>query len=527
MTALTGETGAGKTLLVEALQLVLGGRGSPGLVRAGADEALVEARFELAGEDDGEPTEVLVARSLPAHGRSRAWIDGRMAPLSALSELAPRLLDIHGQHEQHSLLAPSAQRRALDAFAGTDAERAAVRAATARLADLDARLSALGGDTAQRARELDVLAHQIAEIDGASIVDPDEEATLAAEVARLSDLSALRQAAAGAYDALLGAAPASPGASERLGEAVAALGDRAPLAAWEARLRAAAAEVDDIAVDLRAVVDTWDDDPARLEAVLARQRALADLRHKYGPTLADVLAFVERARAERDQLDGAEATAARLEAERAAATAESATAATALRARRQQAAPGPGRRRGRSTGVAGHGWRPLRGRGGRDRHGRPRALPPRGERRGVAPADPQGGVGRGAGPGHAGPAAGGGGRARHHGLRRGRRRRRGTGGAGPGRRPPRSGHRAPGAGGHPPAPGGGVRRPPGGRGQVGDRRGRTATSAAVLGPDERVVELARMLSGQPDSATARAHAEELLSWAADAATSTTDRAGVV
>ena len=102
MTALTGETGAGKTLVVEALQLVLGGRANPGMVRAGAAEALVEARF-VVGEGDAE-REVILTRSVPAEGRSRAWVDGRMAPLGALGEAAAELVEIHGQHEHRALV---------------------------------------------------------------------------------------------------------------------------------------------------------------------------------------------------------------------------------------------------------------------------------------------------------------------------------------------------------------------------------------------------------------------------------------
>ena len=118
MTALTGETGAGKTLVVEALQLVLGGRANPGLVRAGASEALVEARFVVA--EGAAEREVVVARSVPAEGRSRAWVDGRMAPLGALGEVAAQLVEIHGQHEHRALVTAAAQRDVLDAFAGTD-----------------------------------------------------------------------------------------------------------------------------------------------------------------------------------------------------------------------------------------------------------------------------------------------------------------------------------------------------------------------------------------------------------------------
>src|SRR3954470_7586182 len=114
MTAITGETGAGKTLVVEAIELLVGGRGDPVLVRPGAAEAVVEGRF-VDGDD-----EIVLGRVVPASGRSRAYIDGRMAPVAALAEAGSRLVDLHGQHAHQSLLQPAAQRGALDAFAGVD-----------------------------------------------------------------------------------------------------------------------------------------------------------------------------------------------------------------------------------------------------------------------------------------------------------------------------------------------------------------------------------------------------------------------
>ena len=196
MTALTGETGAGKTLVVEALQLVLGGRASPGMVRAGATEALVEARF-VVGEG-GDDREVILARSVPAEGRSRAWVDGRMAPLAALGEAAAELVEIHGQHEHRALVTPAAQRNVLDAFAGTDLSR--VRAIRSQLHALDEALAGLGGDAQQRAREADVLRYQVEEIAAAHLEDPDEEVALRLEEDRLADAAAYRDAALGAVD---------------------------------------------------------------------------------------------------------------------------------------------------------------------------------------------------------------------------------------------------------------------------------------------------------------------------------------
>ncbi|MGH9069038.1 MAG: AAA family ATPase, partial [Acidimicrobiales bacterium] len=161
MTALTGETGAGKTLVVEALELLLGGRADPVLVRPGSSEALVEGRFEHGGE------ELVLARALPASGRSRSFLDTRLATASALAEAGAGLVELHGQHAHQTLLAPGHQRQALDDHAEIDHSprdkaRAAVRAAADALADL-------GGDARARAREVDLLRFQVEEIDRAGV----------------------------------------------------------------------------------------------------------------------------------------------------------------------------------------------------------------------------------------------------------------------------------------------------------------------------------------------------------------------
>ncbi len=191
MTVLTGETGAGKTLVVEALQLVLGGRANPAIVRAGATEALVEARFVVEAPE-GE-REVIIARAVPADGRSRAWVDGRMSPVSALAETASALVEIHGQHAHQSLVTPAQQRAVLDAYAGTDTET--VLALRARLREIAASLAALGGDVQARAREADVLRYQVAEIAGAHLSDPGEDDLLRQQETRLADAAAHREAA--------------------------------------------------------------------------------------------------------------------------------------------------------------------------------------------------------------------------------------------------------------------------------------------------------------------------------------------
>src|SRR3954466_5381687 len=152
MTALTGETGAGKTMLVEALELLVGGRADPALVRPGADEATIEGRFVIDDE------EVVLARIVPAVGRSRAYVNGRLAPASALAEWGARLVDLHGQHEHQSLLSPGVQRDALDRYG--DIDLTALRAARDDDARIERALAELGGDERARARELDLLRFQ-------------------------------------------------------------------------------------------------------------------------------------------------------------------------------------------------------------------------------------------------------------------------------------------------------------------------------------------------------------------------------
>src|SRR5260221_2374873 len=163
MTAVTGETGAGKTMIVEALDLLLGGRSDPVLVRPGANEAVVEGRF-VTGDD-----EVVLSRVVPVSGRSRAYVNGRMAAAGTLSEAGSGLVDLHGQHAHQALLGGPAQRAALDTFGVIDLRPLAD--AVARLRSVDGQLAALGGDARERAREMELLRHQRGEVEEAGIGD--------------------------------------------------------------------------------------------------------------------------------------------------------------------------------------------------------------------------------------------------------------------------------------------------------------------------------------------------------------------
>ncbi|HEV2309974.1 MAG TPA: AAA family ATPase, partial [Acidimicrobiia bacterium] len=329
LTAITGETGAGKTLLVEALDLLLGGRADTSLVRQGAVEARVEGRFE---RDDG--TEQVLARVLPADGRSRAYVDGRLATVGELASEGAHLVELHAQHAQQRLFAAATQRHALDRFAGARAGDALVtlRDARGEARTIDAELAALGGDARARARELDLLRFQVDEIDGAGIDDAGEEVALEAEEALLADAAAHREALGFAYRAVEG--PVLDG----LGDAIGALENRAPFSDLFERLRAGQAEIAEVERELRLVAEGIPDDPGRLEEVRGRRRALRGLQRKYGETLSEVLAFAESTRRRIVELEGYEERAAELEARRRAAEERATDAARALTEVRRAAA---------------------------------------------------------------------------------------------------------------------------------------------------------------------------------------------
>ena len=309
MTALTGETGAGKTMFVQAIGLLLGATPDASMVRQGASEARVEGRF-VVGDD-----EIVLARVVPAEGRSRAYAGGRLATAATLADDGAALVEIHGQRAHQSLLAPAVQRAALDRFGAVD--HGPLDEARRRVAEIDARLAALGGDARARAREIDLLRYQVAELEQADLRDPDEDDALDAEEDLLADARAHRDAAATAHAALAD----DGGALDAVGTALSALAGRAPFKELEVRLRGAAADVADIASEVRDGAERIEDDPERLDAVRERRQLLRELRRKYGDTLADVMVHRDEAASRLAELEGYESRAAELEAERAMAAA--------------------------------------------------------------------------------------------------------------------------------------------------------------------------------------------------------------
>lgn len=323
LTALTGETGAGKTMLVEAISLLVGGRADASMVRVGCTEARVEGRFVIGDE------EWVLARVVPVDGRSRAYVNGRLATVATLAELGARSVDLHGQHSHQRLLSAAEQRDALDHWCRTDLT--ALRAARARLTEIDAALAALGGDSRARAREVDLLRFQVVELDAAGVKDPGEEDELRREFDLLTGALEHREAGLRAAAALADDA----GSVDTVAGALRAIAGRGPFDGLEDRLRIVMAELADLAAELRSLAESIDEDPGRLDVVRQRLQLLRDLRRKYGDSLTEVIAFAAETRERLHELEGYEERVAALEAERSVALeAERSAAAEVARVRR-------------------------------------------------------------------------------------------------------------------------------------------------------------------------------------------------
>ena len=350
LNVLTGETGAGKTVLAHALDLLLGGRARTGIVRPGASEAYVEGVFELPDALRGElgerlpadAEEVVLARRVSAEGRTRAYLCGRSAAVGDLREVAAALLSFYGQHEHRKLMLASAQLEMLDGFCGAEhlARRTAFGATYARVRGLASALEDLRERAGARERELDLLAFELAEIEAA---DPSEaeEAELLGARGRMRHLEALRAAALGAAQA---AAPdEGEGMVALLAAGGAALegvgGVDGALDALAERWRSLAYEAEDLAGELVRYAEGLEGDPATLEAAEERLAVLDRLKRKHGGSIAEVLAHAERCRERRDELEGAEVALERGSAELEEARGELERAGTELREARVEAAP--------------------------------------------------------------------------------------------------------------------------------------------------------------------------------------------
>ena len=328
MTALTGETGAGKTLIVGAIELLLGGRAEPYMVRSGTDEARIDGRF-VVGDD-----EIVLSRVVPRSGRSRGYVNGRPVPVAVLAETGARLVDLHSQHAHQSLLHTSAQRAALDAFGGIDVKPLAD--ARARVRTLEAERLSFGGDERARARELDLVRFQLSELETANLNDPAEEKTLEAEEDLLSDAQAHQEAAATAEDLL----SAESGARDSVGATIRVLTGRKPYEVVVGRLHDVAAELADLTSEVRGIGEAIDDDPNRLQDVRSRRQLLKELQRKYGDDLASVLAFRDEARGRLTELLEHDLRAAMIDAHVKAAALEVEAEAAVITGKRRQTCTG-------------------------------------------------------------------------------------------------------------------------------------------------------------------------------------------
>ena len=328
LVALTGETGAGKTMIVEAINLLVGGRADAGMVRPGATEARVEGRFVFGDE------EVILCRTIPLDGRSRAYVNGRLATVGQLAEHGLDLVDMHGQHAHQSLLGAKAQREALDSYAKVDLEP--LRSARATVTEIDAALATLGGDDRMRAREIDLLRFQANEIIEAALQGADEDELLSREEDVLADAVNYREAL---WKAVASLAEES-GATDNLGTAISALSHKEPFAGFVTRLKALQGELEDVSADIRDEAESIEENPARLDAVRQRRQLLVDLRRKYGDSLVEVIKFGEESAVRLAELESFEARAATLDQERALAVRKLEAAQSVVgKARRDGAGP--------------------------------------------------------------------------------------------------------------------------------------------------------------------------------------------
>ena len=332
LNAITGETGAGKTILAHSFDLLMGGRARDAIVRPGASEAYVEGVFELPEGLLGDPelseiaerlpegtTELVVGRRVSAAGRTSAFLGGRSASAPELQALGSRLLAFYGQHEHRKLTLSTAQLETLDGSAGERhlERRRAYREAHAEVLRLERELERIRDREGARVRDLDLLRYELDEIVAAQ-TDAAEEAELSAEREKLRHAESLRGAAAEALAAVSGDGETG-GAAEAMGSAEGALAAREGVDPALDKLAEVATglrlELQELAGELRGYAEGIEAEPGRLEQVEDRLEAIDRLKRKHGGSIESVLAHAEHCRAEIDAIEGADETTERLEAE--------------------------------------------------------------------------------------------------------------------------------------------------------------------------------------------------------------------
>ncbi len=351
--AITGETGAGKSILIGALNLLLGQRADRTLIRAGSDGCTVEGVLELgdlreevgrflesSGLESGDGGELVLKRTFTAAGANRQFVNGSPTTLQVLAELGDRLVDIHGPHDHQSLFQGARQLELLDAFAGLDAARQAFEALYDRRQEIEAAKAALVVDDATYARQVDLLRHQVHEIDAARLTAGEDE-TLAAEHGRARNAARLLELSQEAAAALSGNDEDSLLLrAGQLGRSLQELARLDPGAGGLEELHGQAMEAwRELQGGLSHYADRVDIDPARFQELEERMDLLHALRRKYGGNAEAILAFGERARSELAQLEGRDVELARWNGELEALEARMNAAAEELRSRRRAAIP--------------------------------------------------------------------------------------------------------------------------------------------------------------------------------------------
>jgi DNA repair protein RecN (Recombination protein N) len=333
LNVLTGETGAGKSMLVEAVGLLLGGRASGDLVRTGEDAAAIEAIFENSGE------ELLVRREITAQGRSRAFINGALATAGALKELSSRLIELHGQHEHQTLLDPSTHLAVLDAFGALEPLLTSTATAFDAMHAIQSELARVQSAVKDRDARTDLVTFQLGELDRAALKDPAEDASLAALRQILASAERVERLCAESYaslyesdDAILAALG---GVWRRVGELSTLDPKFQPYVDARDGIKS---QLEDLAGFLRSYADGIEASPARLQQVEERLALLERLKRKHGPTLADVIARRDALRRELGDLEGGDDRRVALERQLAAARAGYLTAAQNVSAARRRAA---------------------------------------------------------------------------------------------------------------------------------------------------------------------------------------------
>ena len=343
LNVLTGETGAGKSMVVDALALLLGERASADIVRPGADKTVVEGAFEFGAAvhrhllspfaelgvelDEGR---LVLKREVLREGKSRAWVNGSPVTIGVLSELGSLLVDLHGQHETQSLLRPDAQRDMLDAYADADVERVAVRDAHMRLKELELQEAELTTRQDEIRKKADYLRHVLQEIERVKPqVGEDERLEVEAKrLAHAEDLGRLARELEEAVDASGGGLTKAQKILANLLRVDASLGK------WQELLDSAFASSAELAQSARTYASEIEADPDRLNAVEQRRDHLFRLQQKHGPTIADVLAARDTAGRELELLDTADLDLRTIAADREKASVEFQRATEALTAKR-------------------------------------------------------------------------------------------------------------------------------------------------------------------------------------------------